>query len=68
MVPISEARVSVMTHALHYGTGVFEGIRGNWNQEKEIVYIFRLREHYRRLLQGMPHPYAGHTLLRGRIM
>ena len=52
VVPISQARVSVMTHALHYGTGVFEGIRGNWNHEKEIVYIFRLREHYQRLLQG----------------
>ncbi len=52
VVPISRAKVSVMTHALHYGTGVFEGIRGNWNQEKEIVYIFRLREHYQRLLQG----------------
>ena len=52
IVPISEARVSVMTHALHYGTGVFEGIRGNWNQEKGTIYIFRLREHYERLLRG----------------
>ncbi len=41
-----------MTHALHYGTGVFEGIRGNWNEEKGLVHIFRLREHYERLLQG----------------
>ena len=51
-VPSSQARVNVMTHALHYGTGVFEGIRGNWNQEKGAVYIFRLREHYQRLLRG----------------
>ena len=51
-VPLSEAKVNVMTHALHYGTGVFEGIRGNWNQEKGVVYIYRLREHYERLLQG----------------
>jgi branched-chain amino acid aminotransferase len=51
-VPLQDAKVSVMTHALHYGTGVFEGIRGNWNQEKEAVYIFRLREHYQRLLRG----------------
>ena len=42
----------MMTHALHYGTGVFEGIRGNWNEEKGLVHIFRLREHYERLLQG----------------
>tara|TARA_B100001013_G_scaffold319367_1_gene228210 strand:+ start:1041 stop:1910 length:870 start_codon:yes stop_codon:yes gene_type:complete len=41
-----------MTHALHYGTGVFEGIRGNWNEEKGVVNIFRLREHYERLLRG----------------
>ncbi len=52
VTPISSAKVSVMTHALHYGTGVFEGIRGNWNQDKEVVYIFRMREHYQRLLQG----------------
>ena len=52
VVPISEAKVSVMTHALHYGTGVFEGIRGNWNEEKGAVYIYRLKEHYDRLLRG----------------
>ena len=51
-VPLSEAKVSVMTHALHYGTGVFEGIRGNWNEEKGTIFIFRLREHYERLLRG----------------
>ena len=52
VVPLEDARVSVMTHALHYGTGVIEGIRGNWNEEKGTVYIFRLREHYERLLRG----------------
>ena len=51
-VPLKDARVNVMTHALHYGTGVFEGIRGNWNQEKGVVYIYRLREHYERMLLG----------------
>ena len=51
-VPLKDAKVSVMTHALHYGTGVFEGVRGNWNQEREVVSIFRLREHYERLLRG----------------
>ncbi len=52
VVPISQAKVSVMTHALHYGTGVFEGIRGNWNEEQRAVNVFRLREHYDRLLRG----------------
>ena len=51
-VPLKDAKVNVMTHALHYGTGVFEGIRGNWNEEKKAVFIFRLREHYQRLLRG----------------
>ncbi|HAE32381.1 MAG TPA: branched chain amino acid aminotransferase [Dehalococcoidia bacterium] len=52
VVPIEEARVSVMTHALHYGTAVFEGIRGNWNESKGQLFIFRIKEHYERLLQG----------------
>ena len=52
VVPIEEARVSVMTHALHYGTAVFEGIRGNWNEPKNQLFIFRIKEHYERLLQG----------------
>jgi branched-chain amino acid aminotransferase len=48
-VPLSEAKVGIMTHALHYGTACFEGIRGNWNPEKEQIYIFRIEDHYRRL-------------------
>ena len=51
-VPLAEAKVGVMTHALHYGTAVFEGIRGNWNQEAGKMFIFRPLEHYERFLQG----------------
>ena len=51
-VPLSEARIGVMTHSLHYGTAIFEGIRGNWNSRQQQIYIFRLREHYQRLLNG----------------
>ena len=51
-LPLSEAKVGVMTHALHYGTSVFEGIRGNWNPEQEKLYVFRPREHFERFLQG----------------
>ena len=50
-VPIAEAKVSIMTHAFNYGTGVFEGIRAYWNADQEQLYAFRLRDHYRRLLQ-----------------
>ena len=51
-VPLSEAKVGVMTHALHYGTAVFEGIRGNWNEGQGKMFIFRMGEHYERFLQG----------------
>ena len=52
IVPMEEAHVSVMTHALHYGTAVFEGIRGNWNEDLGKLFVFRMEEHYERLLQG----------------
>jgi branched-chain amino acid aminotransferase len=48
IVPIGDAKVSVMTHALNYGTGVFEGIRGYWNKEKQQLFAFKLSEHYDR--------------------
>lgn len=51
-VPLSEAKIGVMTHSLHYGTALFEGIRGNWNSEQKQLYLFRLKEHYQRLLNG----------------
>ncbi len=52
LVPLEEARIGIMTHALHYGTAVFEGIRGNWNSEQQQIYVFRLQEHYERLEKG----------------
>ena len=51
-VPAAEAQVPIMTHALHYGTAIFEGIRGNWNEEEEKIFIFRPREHFVRFLDG----------------
>ncbi|MFC1938861.1 branched-chain amino acid transaminase [Chloroflexota bacterium] len=51
-VPLSEAKIGVMTNCFHYGTAVFEGIRGNWNADEQQLYLFRLKEHYERLLNG----------------
>ncbi len=51
-VPLADANVNITTHALHYGTAVFEGIRGNWNETKGEMHIFRAKDHYDRLLQG----------------
>ena len=52
-LPFSEAKIGVLTHALHYGTACFEGIRGNWNSEEKQLYIFRLKEHMQRLLDSL---------------
>jgi len=51
-VPLAEAKIGVMTHAFNYGTGCFEGIRGNWNEQDERVYLFRLRDHFLRLARS----------------
>ncbi|MBI4294732.1 MAG: branched-chain amino acid transaminase [Chloroflexi bacterium] len=48
-IPLAEARIGILTHALHYGTACFEGIRGNWNPADEQIYLFRCPEHYQRL-------------------
>jgi branched-chain amino acid aminotransferase len=48
-VPLREARVSVLTHAFNYGTGVFEGIRAYWNADRQQLYGLQLLDHYRRL-------------------
>ena len=45
----AEARLGIMTHALHYGTGCFEGIRAYWSEERGRLLAFRLAEHYDRL-------------------
>lgn len=50
--PIDQARVSVMTHALNYGTGWFGGLRGYWNDAQQQLYVFRIRDHYRRFLNS----------------
>jgi len=51
-VPLDEAKIGVMTNFLHYGTGVFEGIRGNWNSQQKQLYLFRMKEHYQRMYNG----------------
>jgi len=51
-VPAEQGVISVRTHAFAYGTACFEGIRGYWNKEDQQVYLFRIREHYERLLRS----------------
>jgi branched-chain amino acid aminotransferase len=52
IVPSEQAKVSIATHALQYGTGAFGGIRGYLDASEETVNIFRLPEHTRRLMNS----------------
>jgi branched-chain amino acid aminotransferase len=51
-VPAGQGVVPVRAHGFAYGTGCFEGIRGYWNGDHQQVYLFRVREHYERLLRS----------------
>jgi branched-chain amino acid aminotransferase len=50
LVPWREANIHVLTHSLHYGMGVFEGIRAYKTPQGTAV--FRLNEHVKRLFNG----------------
>jgi branched-chain amino acid aminotransferase len=52
VVPYSEAKVGVMTHALNYGTGCFGGMRGYWNPDEEQLFLFRPHDHFHRFLNS----------------
>lgn len=52
-VKIEDAKVSIMTNALQYGTGVFGGIRGYYNKEKQFLSVFRLDDHIKRILTSI---------------
>ena len=45
----NDVRLGLMTHALHYGTGVFEGIRAYWNAQHEQLYLLQAGSHYERM-------------------
>ena len=65
MVPWREAKVHVLTHTLHYGLGVFEGVRA-YKTDKGTA-IFRLQEHTDRLFRSahilnMPMPFDKETV------
>lgn len=51
-VEADKAVIPVRTHAFLYGTGVFEGIRAYYNEEEKQLYIFRMKEHYERMLRS----------------
>jgi branched-chain amino acid aminotransferase len=50
IVPIEDAKISVMTNGFQYGTGYFAGIRGYYSQKEKHLSVFRLDDHYKRFL------------------
>lgn len=52
IVPFGEAKISIATHGLNYGTAAFGGLRAYWNAEQEKLFLFRPLDHYRRFLNS----------------
>ena len=50
IVKWDQAKIHILSHVIHYGTGVFEGIRGYWSGDN--LYVFRLEEHIDRLFES----------------
>ncbi|MGF7046233.1 branched-chain amino acid aminotransferase [Paenibacillus sp. DS2015] len=53
IVPYEEATIHVGSVAMKYGSSVFEGIRGYWDQERNRMHMFSMNEHIERLLDSM---------------
>jgi branched-chain amino acid aminotransferase len=52
IVPLADAKINIATHGFLYGTAVFGGLRGYWNEEKKRLFVFRPYDHFRRLLHS----------------
>jgi branched-chain amino acid aminotransferase len=64
----NDVKLGLMTHALHYGTGVFEGIRAYWNAKKEQLFLLHPVAHYERMKRSanvmrMTLPYSTEELV-----
>jgi branched-chain amino acid aminotransferase len=63
-----DVHIGVMTHALHYGTGCFEGIRAHWNEDRQQLFILQGPAHFERLrvngrILSMDLPYTTQELM-----
>jgi len=47
-VPLADAQVGILTHAFNYGTGVFDGIRGYWDDKQRELFLVRPEDHFAR--------------------
>lgn len=67
IIPLADAKISILTHAFNYGTACFEGIRAYWNEEKQQLYTFRMLEHFQRMagsvrIMGLKLPHSPEEL------
>lgn len=53
VVPIQDANISIMSQVVNYGIGAFGGMRGYWNADQQQLYVFRINDHIRRLLNSL---------------
>jgi branched-chain amino acid aminotransferase len=72
VVPYSDVKFGVLTHALNYGTAVFGGLRAYWNDDEKQLFVFRPHDHFRRFLQSakllcMDLHVTGDDLLKGLV-
>ena len=72
IIPWAEATTHVLSHSLHYGSGVFEGIRCYENPETHKSYVFRLQDHMERLVRSckiamIDLPYTADELVRATV-
>lgn len=52
-LPLTDAKICVLSPTAQFGANVFEGIRCYWNAEKEILLAFKLKEHFDRLERSL---------------
>jgi branched-chain amino acid aminotransferase len=72
LIEWGDANIHVLTHTLHYGMGVFEGVRAYESYDQTASHIFRLQEHTKRLLNSakifqMNVPYQLEALMQAQI-
>ncbi|HKC19286.1 MAG TPA: branched-chain amino acid transaminase, partial [Candidatus Dormibacteraeota bacterium] len=63
-----DVKLGLMTHALHYGTAVFEGIRAYWNAKKNQLFLLQAAAHFDRMhrsanVMRMTLPYSTEELV-----
>ena len=67
LIPYADAKVHIQAPAMKFGIGVFEGVRGYWNPNRNEMFVFRLQEHLDRLHFSMRVMRMHHDLTNQRL-